>query len=107
MNTQTRYACLLCNAYKSEKWPTPQQLAEGLRFLDPCSEDIHLQYRFDGDGHVDLVCKVEGRNVASQIFDISSLPAREQNLLPATAFEDVADARIAIQAARELGHKAE
>jgi len=42
------------------------------------------------DAHVDLVCKVEGKNVASQIFDISALPAREQNLLPATAFEDIA-----------------
>jgi hypothetical protein len=43
-----------------------------------------------GDAHVDLVCRVEGKNVASQIFDISTLPAREQSLLPATAFEDIA-----------------
>ena len=44
----------------------------------------------NNDAHLDLVCKVEGKNVASQIFDISTLPARELNLLPATAFEDIA-----------------
>ncbi len=43
-----------------------------------------------GDAHVDLVCRVEGRNVTSQIFDIAALPARELSLLPATAFEDIA-----------------
>src|SRR6185436_19053001 len=29
-----------------------------------------------GDAHVDLVCKVEGKNVASQVFDTFALPAR-------------------------------
>ena len=44
----------------------------------------------NNDRHLDLVCKVEGHNVASQIFDISTLPGREFDLLPATAFEDIA-----------------
>ena len=44
----------------------------------------------NNDAHLDLVCKVEGRNVASQIFDIFNLPAQEHRLLPSTAFEDVA-----------------
>ena len=42
------------------------------------------------DAHQDLVCKVEGKNVASQIFDIYDMPAKELHLLPATAFEDIA-----------------
>ena len=44
----------------------------------------------NSDAHQDLVCKVEGKNVASQIFDVHDLPAKELKLLPATAFEDVA-----------------
>ena len=44
----------------------------------------------NNDAHLDLVCKVEGKNVASQMFDTFTLPAREFNLLPATAFEDIA-----------------
>jgi len=40
----------------------------------------------------DLVCRVSGKNRTSQIFDTSTLPARELELLPTTAFEDIAAA---------------
>jgi hypothetical protein len=42
------------------------------------------------DDHADLVCRVEGEHSTSQIFDIASLPARELDLLPVSAFDDIA-----------------
>jgi len=45
------------------------------------------------DFQADLVCRVAGEHVTSQVFDMASLPARElQNDLPRTAFEDIAAA---------------
>jgi hypothetical protein len=43
-----------------------------------------------GDTHPELVCRVAGKGVTAQVFDTSVLPARELDLLPVTAFEDVA-----------------
>lgn len=40
----------------------------------------------------DLVCRVSGKNRTSQIFNTSTLPAQELELLPTTAFEDIAAA---------------
>ena len=39
-----------------------------------------------------LVCRLEGQSGARQIFDLSTLPARTLDLLPQTAFEDIAAA---------------
>ena len=45
------------------------------------------------DFHTDLVCRVEGAHVTSQVFDMAHLPARElKNVLPRSAFEDIAAA---------------
>jgi len=45
------------------------------------------------DFQADFVCRVEGEHVTSQVFNMASLPARElQNVLPSTAFEDIAAA---------------
>lgn len=44
----------------------------------------------NGDKHPELLCRVVGKNQTSQIFDLATLPAKTLNLLPATAFEDVA-----------------
>ena len=44
----------------------------------------------NNDNHPNLVCKVSGEKHTSQIFDTSTLPARELDLLPKTAFEDIA-----------------
>jgi ASPIC and UnbV/FG-GAP-like repeat len=38
----------------------------------------------------DLVCRVYGRDKASQVFNTAHLPLQELELLPATAFEDIA-----------------
>jgi hypothetical protein len=38
----------------------------------------------------ELVCRVAGKGVTAQVFDTSVLPARELDLLPLTAFEDIA-----------------
>lgn len=38
------YACRKCNAHKSETWPSDDQVADGLRFADPCAEDLYLTH---------------------------------------------------------------
>ncbi|HMY96831.1 MAG TPA: CRTAC1 family protein [Pseudomonadales bacterium] len=42
------------------------------------------------DAHPELLCRVVGKNKTAQLFDLASLPARELDLLPVTAFEDAA-----------------
>ena len=42
------------------------------------------------DHHPELVCRTAGQNITSQVFSIASNPARELDLLPTTAFEDIA-----------------
>ncbi len=42
------------------------------------------------DGHPELVCRVAGQNVTAQIFSTASQPPTELDLLPITAFEDIA-----------------
>lgn len=47
----------------------------------------------NNDYHSDLVCRVAGKGVTAQVFDMANLPAREVvNILPHTAFEDIAAA---------------
>lgn len=46
----------------------------------------------DKHDSTNLVCRVTGKNLTSQIFDVSTLPAQELKLLPRTAFEDIAAA---------------
>ena len=49
-----------------------------------------------GDAHPEILCRISGKNRTSQIFDLAALDrnlaARDLDLLPATAFEDVAAA---------------
>lgn len=45
------YACRGCNSHKSETWPSDEQLAEDMRFADPCEEDPYVHHfaeRADG-----------------------------------------------------------
>lgn len=42
------------------------------------------------DNHSDLVCRVSAHSRTAQIFDITAKPAQELDLLPPSAFEDVA-----------------
>lgn len=42
------------------------------------------------DNHSNLVCRVSAHNRTAQIFDITTQPPRELDLLPPSAFEDVA-----------------
>lgn len=48
----------------------------------------------NNNAHPELVCRVAGKGInrTAQVFDTSMLPARELDLLPVTAFEDVAAA---------------
>ena len=63
------------------------------------AEQITFPYRsvpfciltaLNGDKRPELVCRVIGKNQTAQIFDLSSLPAKTLDLLPVTAFEDIA-----------------
>lgn len=44
------------------------------------------------DGQTNLVCRVVGKDRTAQVFNTASVPARELDLLPVTAFEDIAAA---------------
>jgi hypothetical protein len=37
--TNLYYTCRRCNLWKSNHWPTTEQNARGLRFIDPCEDD--------------------------------------------------------------------
>jgi hypothetical protein len=43
------YCCCECNTYKSNKWPTQEQLDAGVCFVDVCEEEWedHLEIRSD------------------------------------------------------------
>jgi hypothetical protein len=43
-----------------------------------------------GDDRADLLCRIVGKNRTAQAFDLSTKAPRDLDLLPATAFEDVA-----------------
>jgi len=45
---------------------------------------------FTGDNRPELLCRIVGKNRTAQIFDLSERPPRDIDLLPATAFEDIA-----------------
>lgn len=52
------YACRGCNSHKSEKWPSSQQMEQGLRFADPCEEDPYSHHlRENNEGGVDAVTR--------------------------------------------------
>jgi hypothetical protein len=38
------YVCRKCNAHKSEAWRSASQAQRGLRFADPCSEDLYAEH---------------------------------------------------------------
>lgn len=42
------------------------------------------------NGHPELVCRVSSHNRALQVFDTAKVPSREVDLLPQTAYEDIA-----------------
>lgn len=45
-----------------------------------------------GDNRPELLCRLIGAHRSSQVFDLTVQPPRELDLLPATAFEDIATA---------------
>jgi hypothetical protein len=43
------WACHACNRAKGQKWPTKEDRAFGMRFVDPCKEGMGLFLRLSGD----------------------------------------------------------
>src|SRR5579862_4983970 len=45
------WACMGCNRFKSDQWPSPAELARGYRFADPCREqDYGHHFKEDENG---------------------------------------------------------
>jgi hypothetical protein len=45
------YACAECNVSKGQEWPSEVEAAQGLRYVDPCTEElykVHLRVNDDG-----------------------------------------------------------
>jgi len=58
--TNLYYACGLCNTYKGETWPSPEQLQAGFEFGDPCKENLyekHFQIN-ERDGSLRALTKI-------------------------------------------------
>ena len=58
--------------------------------LDSKSVPFCILTELNSDAYPEMVCRVAGKNRTTQIFDTAALPAKELNLLPASAFEDIA-----------------
>lgn len=65
----------------------------------PAIDALHLASRsvpfclltgLTNGGSTDMLCRVAGKGVTAQVFDTASLPARQLDLLPVSAFEDAA-----------------
>jgi ASPIC/UnbV protein/VCBS repeat protein len=68
------------------------RFAEALEALKFASRSVPfcIVTELNNDSHPELVCRVAGKNRTAQVFDTATLPARELDLLPVTAFEDIA-----------------
>lgn len=64
---------------------TLQALAFRARTVPYC-----IVTELDNDHHPEVVCRVAGNNLSAQIFSTRSQPAQELDLLPVSAFEDIA-----------------
>src|SRR5580698_9309861 len=50
------YSCQTCNRYKSDTWPSDNQLSDGFRFSDPCGEDMYVEhFRETADGVLEAI----------------------------------------------------
>ncbi len=43
------YACTVCNCHYKKHYPTPEEEAQGKRFIDPCAEDTDEHFRMIPD----------------------------------------------------------
>lgn len=48
------WCCVECNSIKGDTWPSPEELAQGRRFLDPCQpeDDHNLHWDIEEDGRL-------------------------------------------------------
>lgn len=79
----------------------PRMFMRGAASFTPADFALPLRLRgapfcvvteLTGDDKPELVCRLMGQGGAVQVFDLASLPAKSLELLPQTAFEDVAAA---------------
>ena len=52
------WSCRKCNAVKSGKWPSKEQVERGLRFLDPCAEDHDDHWAVQAEGALEPLSPV-------------------------------------------------
>ena len=70
------YSCQLCNkrSRKGDRWPTPEEISDGFRFVDPCAEDWEKHILFQRTGPVTAV------TTAGQ-YSIDTLGLNRQQLI--------------------------
>ncbi len=85
------YTCRLCNGSKSNHWPTTEQDARGLRFVDPCEDDPDDHVRISRHPNTGDFCWLRALTPAGrytidkirlnrkQLIDIRRALAREES----------------------------
>jgi hypothetical protein len=60
------YACSICNSHYKKDYPTPEEEAKGIRFLDPCEEDLDEHFRLVRDRETGDPCRVRPLSPAAE-----------------------------------------
>lgn len=60
------YACSICNSHYKKDYPTPEEEAEGKRFVDPCEEDPDEHFRLVRDRVTGDRCRVHPLSPAAE-----------------------------------------
>lgn len=68
------YACYACNHKKSNHWPTEEQQAQGITFVDLCHDDFQTHYQIEPNG------RLIGKTEAAQ-YTIDTLRLNSEDLV--------------------------
>ncbi len=61
------WACHACNRAKSDTWPSVRELANGVRFIDPCVEPLGKYLSIRGDKVVALTSNPAGQYMIDEV----------------------------------------
>jgi len=74
------YACRRCNLHKSNHWPTSDEEADGLRFIDPCEDDPDDHLRLTRHPQNGDVCWLRALTPAGQ-YTIEKIRLNRKQLI--------------------------
>jgi uncharacterized protein (TIGR02646 family) len=75
------YACSVCNSHYKKDHPTPDEEAEGKRFVDPCLEDPDDHFRLVRDPVTGDLCRVVSVSSAPAEYAIFRLKLNRRKFL--------------------------